>query len=95
MNNENQIQRLYVQLDQYEMTGMAQEILTYLRNTYPEITRKIRDTRYEKSIPIPEQWELASLLVSACGTVYECEVLRAGLRRATHEIEKLRQLKLF
>jgi hypothetical protein len=95
MNNENQIQSLYVQLEQHEMTGLAWEILTYLRNTYPEISRKIKNTRYEKSIPIPEQWELASLLVRACESAYECDVLRAGLRRATHEIEKLRQLKLF
>ena len=94
MNNENQIQSLYARIDRYEMTGMTQEILTYLRNAYPEISQKIRDTRYEKSISIPEQWELASLLVRACETVYECEVLRAGLRRAIRENDSLRQMKL-
>ena len=95
MNNENQIQSLYVQLEQHEMTGLAWEILTYLRDTYPKMADEIKKIRHEKNVPIPEQWELASLLVRACESAYECDVLRAGLRRATHEVEKLRQLKLF
>lgn len=94
MSNEKQIQSLYTQIEVYGMNESLKKILEHLRCVFPLQAEKISRERKDKNIPIPEMWELTVYLVEAIEAIYECDVLRAGLRRLTKENDKLRQMRL-